>query len=205
MVKTGKLALLLAHLQYIRQILKPMVKIRTLRPLRIYKSNTFPRLQHTSESGFASVKYAINTPDLIQIPERDLGAEDLMRIGLLPELRLSGGYENIITEVDVFSIYAFAYPISNPTAVNTAEVNIDIVTRHAYLSTLIITHQRSVFISQVIHKLAEMLGINLKHVTSKYAQTIGVLERAHVTIKTSFKMVSGEYGNNGTSIYPLRY
>ena len=35
--------------------------------------------------------------------------------------------------------------------------------------------------------------MNLKHATTKHAQTIGVLERAHATIKTSLKMASGEY------------
>ena len=33
----------------------------------------------------------------------------------------------------------------------------------------------------------------MKHATTKHAKTIGVLERAHVTIKTSLKMASGEY------------
>ena len=31
------------------------------------------------------------------------------------------GYENIVRAIDVFSRYAFAYPVSNPTAVNTAK------------------------------------------------------------------------------------
>ena len=133
------------------------------------------------------------TPELIHIPEWDLGPEDLMQIDLLPELPPSGGYEKIITAIDVFSRYAFAYPVSNPTAVNTAKVIIDIMTRHAYLPTLIITDKGSVFVSQVIYEVAEILGINLKHATTKHAQTIGVLERAHATIKTSLKMASGEY------------
>ena len=133
------------------------------------------------------------TPELIHIPEWDLGPEDLMQINLLPELPPSGGYENIITAIDVFSRYAFAYPVSNPTAVNTAKVIIDIMTRHAYLPTLIITGKGSVFVSQVIHEVAEIFGINLKHATTKHAQTIGDLERAHATITTSLKMASGEY------------
>ena len=132
------------------------------------------------------------TPELIHIPEWDLGTEDLMQIDLLSELPLSGGYENIITAIDVFSRFAFAYSVSNPTAVNTAKVIIDIMTRHAYLPTLIITDKGSVFGSQVIHEVAETLGINLKHATTKHAQTIGVLERAHATIETSLKMASGE-------------
>ena len=111
----------------------------------------------------------------------------------MPELPPSGGYEKIITEIDVVSRYAFAYPVSNPTAVNTTKVIIDIMTRHAYLPTLIITDKGSVFVSQVIHEVAEILGINLKHATTKHAQTLGVLERAHATINTSLKMASDEY------------
>ena len=85
------------------------------------------------------------TPEKIHIPEWDVGPEDLMQIDLLPELPPSGGYENIIKAIDVFSRYAFAYPVSKSTAVNTAEVIIDIMTRHAYLPTLIITDKGSVF------------------------------------------------------------
>ena len=133
------------------------------------------------------------TPELIHIPEWDLGPEDLMQVDLLPEIPPSGGYENIITAIDVSSRYAFAYPVSNPTAVNTAKVIKDIKTRHAYLPTLIITDKGSVFVSEVIHEVAEILGISLKHATTKHAQTIGVLERAHATIKSSLKMASGEY------------
>ena len=49
------------------------------------------------------------------------------------------------------------------------------MTSHAYLPTLIITDKGSVFVSQVIHEVAEKLGINLKHATTKHAQAIGVL------------------------------
>ena len=110
-----------------------------------------------------------------------------------PVITMTRGYDNIVSAIDAFSRYAFAYPVSNPTALNTAKVIIEIMTRHAYLPTLIITDKGSVFVSQVIHEVAEILGINLKHATTKHAQTIGVLERAHATIKTSLKMASGEY------------
>ena len=143
------------------------------------------------------------TPELIHITEWDLGPEDLMQIDLLPEIPPSGGYENIITAIHVFSRYAFAYPVSNPTAVNTAKVITDIMARHAYLLTLIITDKGSVFVSQVIHEVPEILGINLKHATTKHAQTIGVLERAHATIKTSSKMASGEYRKQWHKYLPI--
>ena len=143
------------------------------------------------------------TPELFHIPEWDLGPEDLMQINLLPEIPPSGGYENIIMAIDVFSRYSFANPVSNPTAVNTAKVIIDIKTIHAYLPTLIITDKVSVFVAQVIHEVAEILGINFKHATTKHAQTIGVLERAHATIKTSLKMASGEYRKQWHKYLPI--
>ena len=126
-----------------------------------------------------------------------------MQIDLLPELPPSGGYENIITSIDVFSRCTFAHPVSNPTAVNTAKVIINIMTRHAYLPTLILTDKGSVFVSQVVHEVAGTLGINLKHATTKHAQTIGVLERAHATIKTSLKMASGEYRKQWHKYLPI--
>ena len=115
-----------------------------------------------------------------------------MQIDLLPELPPSRRYEHIFTAIDVFSRYACAYPVLNPTAVNTAKFKVDIMTRHAYLPTLITKERRSVLVSHVKHEVAELLGINLKHASTKHAQTIGVLERAHATIKISLKTASGE-------------
>ena len=135
------------------------------------------------------------TPELIHIPEWDLGPEDLMQMDLLPGLSPSGGYEKIITVKDVFSRYAFAYPVFNPAAVNTAKVIIDIITRHAYLPTLFITDKGSVFVSQVIHEVGEVLGINLKHATTKHAQAIGVLDgirRIQETMAQIFTQCSPE-------------
>ena len=133
--------------------------------------------------------------ELFHIPERDLGPEDSMQIDLLPDLQPSGGYENKITAV--FSRCAFAHPDSNPTAVKTPSDIIDIVTRPDFLPSLIITDKGSVSISQVVNEIAELLVKNLKLASTEHAQTIGVLERAHATIKTSMKKSSDEY--NGTN------
>ena len=102
-----------------------------------------------------------------------------------------------------FSRYAFAYPFSSPTAVNTAEVIIDIMTRHAYLPTLMITYKGSIFISQVNSKVAAVLGITLKYAKTKLAQTIGALQRTHATTKNSPKMESGEYRKLWHKYLPL--
>ena len=80
---------------------------------------------------------------------------------------------------------------------------IDIMTRHAHLPTLIIPEKGSVFLSQVIHEVAEKLGKNLKHATTKHGKTIGVLERAHSTIKTSLKMTSDECNKQWHKCSPI--
>ena len=40
--------------------------------------------------------------------------------------------------------------------------------------------------------MAAVLGITLKHATTKHAQTIGLLERSHASIKQSLKIETGE-------------
>ena len=113
------------------------------------------------------------------------------------------GYENNITAIDAFSRFAFDYPVSNSTAVNTAKLIIDFMTRHVYLPTLNITDKRSVFVSQVIHELAEKLSIYLKQTTTNHAQTFQVLERAHATIRTFLNMASDEYRKQRHKYLPI--
>ena len=61
--------------------------------------------------------------------------EDAMQVVLVPT---SGGYENIVTAMDVFSRYFFAYRRSNQDAKTIAKVLINIMTKHAYLTTTLI-------------------------------------------------------------------
>ena len=100
------------------------------------------------------------TFEFIHIPGWDFGPENLIQSDLLLELSPSGSYENINTAIDVFSTYAFAYPVSYPAEVDTAKVVIDIMTKHAYLPTFKIRDKGSVFVSQVIHEEVEILGVN---------------------------------------------
>ena len=102
-----------------------------------------------------------------------------MQIDLVPELTPPGGYENNVTAMDVFSRYLFAYPTSNRDAKTIAKVLINIMTKHAYLPTTLISDKSTAFMSHVIKELSGVLGITLKHATTKHAQTIGLLERSH--------------------------
>ena len=79
------------------------------------------------------------TPQLLNLPDWDVGPEDARQIDLLPNVPPSGRYGNIITERDVFSKYLFAYPVTDTSTTNTAKVIIDIMIKHTYLPTTLIT------------------------------------------------------------------
>ena len=65
------------------------------------------------------------------------------------------------------------------------------MTKHAYLPTTIISDNGSVFMSQVMKEVAEVLGITRQHATTKHAQTIGMLERTHASLRKTLKIETG--------------
>ena len=97
-----------------------------------------------------------------------------------------------MTAMDVFSRYLFAYPTSNQGATTVAKVIISIMTKDAYSPTTLISNKGTPFTSHVNKEVAGVLGITLKHTTTKHAQTIGLLERSHASIKQSLKIDTGE-------------
>ena len=110
-----------------------------------------------------------------------------MQTDLVPELPPSGGYEDIVTAMDMFSRFLLAYPTANQDAKTIAKVLINIMTKHANLPTTLISDKGTAFMSHVIKGVAGVLGITLKHATTKHAQTIGLLERSHASIKKALK------------------
>ena len=67
------------------------------------------------------------------------------------------------------------------------------MTKHVYLPTTFISDRGTAFTSLVIKDVAGILGITLKHATTKHAQTIGLYERSHASIKQSLKIETGEW------------
>ena len=143
------------------------------------------------------------TPELLSLPEWDLGPEDAMQIDLLPNLPPSGSYENIVTAMDVFSRYLFAYPVTDASATNKAKVIIDIMTKHTYLPTTLITDKGTAFTSKLVAEVDQILGIQIKCATTKHPQTIGKLERTHASLKANLKMASGDYSRQWHKYLPL--
>ena len=141
--------------------------------------------------------------ELLNCPEWDLGPEDILQMDILPNLPPSGGYDHIITAIDVFSRYLFAYPATRITATAVSKVIMDILCKHTYLPTTVITDLGTQFNAQVTHEIAAVLGIEMKHATMKHAQTIGLLERTHASVKTHLKAATGEFRNNWHKYLPL--
>ena len=140
--------------------------------------------------------------ELLNCTEWDLGPEDILQMDILPNLP-SGGYDHIITAIDVFSRYLFAYPVTRITATAVALVIMDILCKHTYLPTTLITDLGTQFNAQVTHEVAAILEIELKHATMKHAKTIGILERTHASVKTQLKAATGDFRHNWHKFLPL--
>ena len=82
-----------------------------------------------------------------------------MQIDLVPELPPSAGYENNVTDKDVFSRYLFAYQTSNQDGKIIAQVLINIITKHAYIPTTLISDKGTAFMSHVYKELAASLSL----------------------------------------------
>ena len=152
-----------------------------IRELRTGRSLTRPPLQHPNEHNTAP--------------------EDAMQIDFVPELPPSGGYEIFVRAMNVFFRYLFVCPTSNQDAKTFAKVLINIMTKHAYLPRTLILDKGTAFMSHVIKEVAGVLGITLKHATTKHARTIELLEQSHASIKQALKIeTSRDHCGTNTSI-----
>ena len=140
---------------------------------------------------------------MLNCPEWDLGSEDILQMDILPNRPPSGGYDHNITAIDVFSRYSFAYPRTRITATSVARVIMDILCKHKYLLTTLITDLVTQFIAQVIHGIAAVLGNELKHATMKHAQTIVILEGTHASVKTLLQSAAGDFRHNWHKFFPV--
>ena len=66
------------------------------------------------------------------------------------------------------------------------------MTKYAYLPTTLISDKGTAFMFHVIKEVAGVLAITLKHATTTHAQTIGLLERSHASIKQALKIETSQ-------------
>ena len=71
--------------------------------------------------------------------EFTFGPEDCLEVDILPNLPSSNGYQHIITMMDVFSLYLFAYTTQYMTARTVRRCKDYVMTRQCYLPTVILT------------------------------------------------------------------
>ena len=132
-----------------------------------------------------------------------MGPKDAMQIDIVQFDDPLGGYNAIITAMDVFSQYLFAYSVVRIDTKTVARVLTDIITRHCYLPTTKITDKGPRFIFEAREQTIKVLGIQLKHATTKHSQTLGILERTHVSLKTSLKIMTGERRTMWHQLLPM--
>ena len=135
-----------------------------------------------------SAKEVYQTPPLHQLASAQDYPGDMLQIDIVGKMEPSGRYTHILTAMDVFSKYLFAIPVTKVSAISIAKELFDLFMRHSYIPTTILTDQGSVFVSRLMQELANLLEIELKHATVKHAQTIGLLERTHSSIKKVLKI-----------------
>ena len=110
-------------------------------------------------------------PKMLSNTEFTIGPEDCLEVDMLPNSPSSNGFQHIITMMDVFSRYLFAYPTQDMTARTVARCIIDVMTRHCYLPTVILTDKGSQFRSQVVNQIAQTLEIRIDETCTNNRQT----------------------------------
>ena len=108
----------------------------------------------------------------------------------------------------MFSGFLFAYPTINQDAKTIAKVLINIMTKRTYLPATLISDKCTAFMSHVTEEVAGVFGLTLKHATTKHAQTFGLLERSHTSIKQALKIEKGErrsFWHKHVNIAALKY
>ena len=115
-----------------------------------------------------------------------------MQIDLIGPFNPANGFTQVLTAIDVFTKYLFATPLRKVTAEAVTQVLTQIFLKHTYIPKILITDEGSQFTSNLLKDVTDLVDIELGHATVKHPQTIGLLERAHASLKKTLKI----YENN---------
>ena len=117
-----------------------------------------------------------------------------MQTGLFPEIPPSNDCEKLVPAINVFAIFLFAHAKTNQDIPTIAKIIMNIMTKFLYLPTTLISKKGSALVSQVIKVVLYVLGITLEQSTTKHAETIGMLEKTHVSFVEVLQNETGERG-----------
>ena len=123
----------------------------------------------------ARINPRLNRPPLKNPNEYIASPEDAMQIDLVTGLPPSVSFENIVTAMEAFSRSFFSYPTSNQDAKTIARVTINIMNKHTYIPTGLISQKVTAFTSQIINEEVGVLCITLKHATQSNLKQSGYL------------------------------
>ena len=99
-----------------------------------------------------------------------------------PHPKSANGFIYILTIVDHFSKFAFAYPMRNQEAQTVARLLLENVIGLVGVPDRILTDQGPNFESQLFHELRKALGVNKIRTSPYEALTNGITERFHLTL-----------------------
>ena len=121
------------------------------------------------------------TPPMIDTSKLAMVPEDDLQMDIVPFDEPSNGYTAVVTAMDVFSGYLFTYCVTRIDGKILARALVDIMTRHAYLPTTIITDKGTEFMSEV---MADTLShCPLSHLTTTRPTT----QHSGVNLKLGLK------------------
>ena len=157
---------------------------------------SYPKVPQLMRESVMSCEQCIresrNNRNFMHFPYRNLAnitaPEDAMQIDLVPEIPPSGCFENTVVAMDKNCRFFLTYPTYNQDDKTIAKVMINIMIKNGFSPTMLIWDRSSAFVSHIIKDF----GITLKHATTKHAQTIGLLERSHASIKQPWKKKTGD-------------
>ena len=141
--------------------------------------------QYIGESG---IDNTLTRPNLHNPTEHIAAPEDAMKNDLILELPPSPGFEFILTAMDVFCRYLFAYRTSRQDAKPVARVIINNMIKHAYLpATFIFDKVTSLRVpSDQTSGWSCRIHPTTRH--NKACKTIGKLERKHASLRNAFRI-----------------
>ena len=101
-----------------------------------------------------------------------INIEDCPEVDELKNLPSSNGHKHIITMMDVFSRYFFAYPTQDMTARTVGRCIINVMTSHCFLPTVSLTDKGSQFRPEVVNQLAQTVDVTKNHASTKPVKAI---------------------------------
>ena len=150
------------------------------------------------------VPNATITPELLNLPELDLGPEDAMQIDLLPNLPPSGGYERKRPNSNwcILQIFVRLSPYSCISDQCSKSAHWHYDQACIFTDNTQYWQRYCIYVYNQCRDYANF-GHNTQMCRTKHPQTIGKLERTHASLETNLKMACGEYRRQWHKYLPL--